>query len=73
MIGSGDEFTWEDRKSGRKLVVGGHSGSNDLYICRFDVDNALVPGRLQNGRCYVPHGGYERVSRDWATLKFRNS
>lgn len=68
----GGELIWENAKTGRRLVVGGNSGSGDtLYICRFSKNGRLVPGKLHNGKCYISLGGQEYSSGNWETLKLR--
>jgi hypothetical protein len=73
LISFDDELMWENQSSPRILVNGGYSSAGEpIYICRFWVTNqALVPGKLHNNRCYVPFGGTERSSNDWETLKYR--
>lgn len=74
LVSSNDELMWENQSSPRILVNGGYSASGEtIYICRFWIPNtnALVNGKLHNGRCYVPFGGTERSSTNWETLKYR--
>lgn len=63
---------WENQNSPRVWVAGGHNAAGvTLYICRFWVGSALVPGKLEDGKCWVPFAYQEHSSTDFEILKFR--
>jgi hypothetical protein len=67
---TGNEYFWENKSSKYRLAAGGKNSKGEtLYICRVRVSGTMIPGKLENGRCYVPYGGIEESSGNWETLK----
>ena len=54
-------------------IVGGKEAGWDLYVCRTQVDQNILPGKLISGwACYAASNGSEQSSHEYEVLTARN-